>query len=44
MEGGSRVLGPEHWGVQRNKMLPGRQENSKEVDELQGVTLEEFSP
>lgn len=38
---------PPALAVQRNQMLPGRQENSTEVDELQGVTLEEaeeFSP
>ena len=33
--------GPQALVVQRNQMLPGRQENSTEVDELQGVTLEE---
>ena len=33
--------GPRALAVQRNQMLPGKQENSTEVDELQGVTLEE---
>ena len=33
--------GPRALVVQRNQMLPGKQENSTEVDELQGVTLEE---